>query len=171
MRLLYSLGFFFSLEEALNDNTVQFRNWLFFLYYSFLKGYSLSSGLSYLFCVLLQKHEVHVTAKLPAICNIVLLIKEILLMKTEIYIFPLMYVSMTSTFNAGPFACQFLHDDTKEEYTQISLLFLQENEHTATLFEDQNCKRKKLFKLFRKKMYFVPFPSVGTTTGLYSHFI
>lgn len=118
---------------------------------------------SYLFCILLQKHKVYVTGKLLAICNIVLLINEILLMKTEIYIYILfnlcIYLSvkqmyhMTSTFSAGPFACQFLHDDTKKEHTQISWLFLKENKTTATLFQDQNCKRNYLNCLERDAFF------------------
>lgn len=68
----------------------------------------------------------------------------------------------TSMFSARLFVCQFYHDETKKKYTGTTLLLLQENEYIENIFKDQNHKRNKLHKPFRKRKYF-PSSSLETT--------
>lgn len=181
--IIYETANFFSLKGAVNDSIVQFRNWLFLVYYSLFKH---TKDILYLLDSLISSVSFYKSMQgmsqqsfLPSVS--VLLISEILLMNTEIhtytyssdvciYLFVKQRYHITSTFSARPFFSQFPHGNITE-YIQTSLLLLQENKNTETVFEDQNCKRKKLFKLIRQKTYFLPSSSVGTATYIYLHFI
>lgn len=160
-KLLYiRLHLFFQSEGSIKLITVQFKNWLFLAYHSLLKhqGHSLFFGLSYLFCIFLQKAAVHVTEKTPLCSNVLIYQWDVVYWNRNVYIHSMYeyiyFLSRNIIFYLQHFvSCVFSLScliRRKRRSIQTSLLLLQENKTRVVVFENQSSKRKKLFKLLKK---------------------